>query len=399
MWKLDVLEKATYLSFFKQIQSILSRIDSKKKIAIWGASVRGIITGIVLEECGITQFEFIDNDIEKQGDNLSGHQIVSFESVDKSTIILLSMENQLSVKEQLNMYGWKEGVDFYCLVSSDVDCLLHEMKKTKENVVLVLGASCMHVVPVKERQEDDFSEMLQSTLEEPAKLLGLTCLGMKLMFYIFRLEVCMNKNMRKLVMLVSWETLTSFHHLLPRTQKPQLVKMLAEYAKECEAENIYDELKEEYELAIQRAENYVLENQYAIKYIEEGQKEKEALYEYLNRGLMEPLDIQCEEMKYLSKILELACTQKINVSLIIEPINLSMCRTLYGDRFEQIYHEKCNTLKMLAQHYNALFFDASNLLEGEELLSIYTANEALLFEGRKSFVSFVSEKINQMEIR
>ena len=66
MWLLDYIEKQVYKSFKEQLSQVL--IDSgNRKIAIWGAGVRGIIAGIVLNELGVKDFVYIDSDREKQG--------------------------------------------------------------------------------------------------------------------------------------------------------------------------------------------------------------------------------------------------------------------------------------------------------------------------------------------
>lgn len=51
MWALNTIEKSTYLSFVGQLKIALDKANNKK-IAIWGASVRGIIAGMILEDLG-----------------------------------------------------------------------------------------------------------------------------------------------------------------------------------------------------------------------------------------------------------------------------------------------------------------------------------------------------------
>ncbi len=379
MWDLDVIEKSTYISFEHQIKQIISQLCGRK-VAVWGASIRGMIAGVVLEECGISTFEYIDSDIEKQGNLLSGHVIIPFNPNDRTVTILISMENQSSVKKVLEESGWEENEDFFCLVSSDVDELMVQIKTLKNYRHLLLGASCLHAVPLEERKENDLSEMIRDRSKESFKILGLSCMGMKVMYYLLILESMINHQIYSLGIIVSWETLTSFHHLLPRTQKPALVKRILEYAEECSFFSLYESLLEEYKIAKERVEDYILEKRYSINTMKENNKS--TLKDYLDKGLMEPLDMNCEEIQYLIKILDFAIKKGIDTTIIVEPIDMKLCRSLYGKQFDERYMNKCRAVENLAKKYRAHFINASDILSGESIVSKHTANEAFYFEGR-----------------
>lgn len=392
MWEIDVVEKSTYFSFKYQIELFMKQLVHSK-IAIWGASVRGIIAGIILEDFGIKEFIFYDNDVDKQGKNLSGHLITSFHPKDKSETILLSMENQKSVKQQLEECGWQENQNFFCLLSSDIENLMEEITSLKNCKYLLFGASCLHAVPIMEREEDDLAEMIKKQCANPIKVLGLSCISMKIFYYLFMLEIKLNKKLSNMVLLINWDIITSFHHLLPRTQKPFLIKRLAEYAEERKEIELSEKLYEEYRIAKERAEDYKFENQHAISLIKDKREVSELPEDYLSQNLMEPLDLTCEEIQYLIMILELAKDIDIDVTLIIEPLNEEMCKEIYGDAFDKLYQRKCELLKDLSAKYGIKCIDASSLLSSEMILSRYSANEAFFSTGRKKFAEYIIKNI------
>lgn len=49
MWLLKCVENGIYQQFKEQLQNAVLKI-SGRKIAVWGAGVRGILTGMILQE-------------------------------------------------------------------------------------------------------------------------------------------------------------------------------------------------------------------------------------------------------------------------------------------------------------------------------------------------------------
>ncbi|WP_143524566.1 hypothetical protein [Roseburia sp. 499] len=396
MWALNTIEKSTYLSFERQLKIVLNKA-SNKKIAIWGASVRGIIAGMILEDLGENEFIYIDNDRKKQGQSLSGHVIMSFEKIDiESTYIVISMEYQDEVRNLLFDLSFKEKEDFFSLVSSDYNDLMNELKQKYDNEVLVVGASILHTLPIDDRNSEDLSEMIKRKYQKAIKILGMTCLGMRNMYYLIRTEMYQNPNLRNLIIIVSWETLTSFHHILPRTQKPELIKKLKEYVLELGDIQTEKELCIGYDIAKERSIDYNLENKYSPARLDSGLRHNEVLKSYLDISIAEKLDKKCEEIQYLDKIIEWAEQNNIKISLVIEPMNMILAKEVYGKGFEKIYAEKCDDLKELLMKYHVPLFDASSLLSKEEFSAVNVVNEAIYTTGRKRFAGYIIEKIKEL---
>lgn len=397
MWALNTIEKGTYLSFEKQLKLFMLKVKGKK-IAIWGASVRGIIAGMILEDMDIRDFEFIDSDKKKQGNKVSGHLIKSIDDTDlRSTYIILSMEYQDSVKRVLKDLQLLEGRDFSCLVSSDYDDLMKELKY-KNSSNLLIGASALHVLPTVDKKGEDLADIIRNKFNVDLKILGMTCLGMRNMYHLIRTEIYQNPKLKSIAMIISWETLTSFHHLLPRTQKPHLIKLLKEYVGVLGNSQFEEELELEYRLAKDRSLNYNLENEYSPNRIDNSNSHSDVLKSYLDISIMEKLDEDCEEVNYLENILKFAGENDVRVILIIEPMNIDLCIKISKDCFIETYREKCNFITNLATKYEAMCYDASALINTEDFSAVNIVNEAIYMNGRYKFAEYIVDNLRKVGI-
>lgn len=388
-----------YKTFREQIISFLKEKDEEQQVAIWGASVRGIIAGTILNELGYKEYIYIDSDITKQGKSLEGHAIIDFSQVKNSKVyIIVSMEYQSTVVDLLEKCGFVRGKKFGSLKAFSDKALVDKVNSKKDNIILVLGASSIHIVPMKDVQQEDLSEILEMRYGEKIKVLGSSCLGMRNMYYLLCVEIMQNIKLKQVVILLSWETLTSFHHKLPRTQKPELLRLLSDYVRENGENALADTLEQECKVALDRSTDYEFENQHSPKRLDNEYDEKfhvDLLKEYFDMSIMQPLDVNCEEIQYLIKIMKLTERKDIKCKLIIEPVNIELCRILGGERFNKIYSEKCRGIKMLAEQHSALFWDASSLLKTDAFSSINVVNEAIYSEGRRIFSEYIYSVIEE----
>ena len=119
MWNLKTIEKTLYQSFQEQISAALGYAGNKE-IAVWGAGVRGLMAGMILEDLGREKFIYIDNDVSRQGKSLSGHSIKSFAEINMQDIfVIISMEIHSEVTDGLIKLGFVENIDFSILSLDD----------------------------------------------------------------------------------------------------------------------------------------------------------------------------------------------------------------------------------------------------------------------------------------
>ena len=392
-WRQRTIEKITYISYQSQIKALLNHAKYKK-IAIWGAGVRGILTGIILEDLRVKDFIFIDSDVKRQGSRLNGHLIEPFAKVNiNEYYIILSMEYQDSTKNKLLELGLKEGRDFVGLYSYSYDEMINELKQNLHNATLIVGSSNIHIMPLEERMQEDLAEIIKKKYSNCIKILGSTCLGMRNMYYLIRTEMYRNPNLKNVVILVNWETLTSYHDDLPRTQKPQLIKSLQEYVHCLGGEQLAMELAKEWELAIEKAEDYGLENAYSPSRLDSNKESSEALKKYLQLSVMEDLCFDCGEILFLTKILKELSKESVNVDLVIEPMNMELGKELCGDDFEKVCGQKYAFIENLAKEYGVSCYNATDLLDSKQYVAINMVSEALYSEGRNKFADYIIQII------
>lgn len=390
MWKLSTVCNITYRDFQVQIQDALKK-NSRRRLAIWGAGVRGMLAGILLESAGIKDFCFIDSAIDRIGTRISGHEVKAFEKLDKEDLyILVSMEYQEVVIEKLKRQGLKEYIDYYCLKSEIDDFFIEKLKSNWDTDILVLGTSYCFNLPIDEIKEMSLAQILERQMDKRVKVLGMSSVGMRSFYRTFQIEFNKNPQLKKVVLLINWKDLTSYNHLLPRTQKPQLTRMMINYTEELGYSEIKEDLEEDLKLALQRSQNYKVENQYSPQNVEDNLK-NDVRIEYLKISELEKLDKQAEEYIFLEKLLADSYLKNVKTYLIIEPHNYELIIESLGKKVCTIYEEKFNFLREIAMKYKVKIVDGSRLLDKNNFVATRTVSDALRIKGRQKFAEFIED--------
>lgn len=388
MWLLDYIEKGTYMAFRKQLTHILECCRGKT-VAVWGAGVRGIVAGLVLDELGVEDYCYIDSAPEKQGKQLGGHPVVPFDAVDKTNMcFVLSMEYQCGVKELLVGNGLKEETDFFGLVSAEEDWMLDKFKRNTGSTCLVLGASVLNSIPLDEKDKMNLAESIEARLHE-SKVLGVPNLSMMLMYYLMETELFQNPSCKKVCILVDFKELTTYHCRLPRTQKPGLLRKLRTAADATGNTELKKQLETVYEKSLIKSEDYELENKYSPNRIEGERFDR--IKQYLEYSVKDAFDSDCDEIEYLSLILKSARDKEVSVTIVIQPMNAELCRELCGEAFEKSYDKKRNILCSLAKEYGAKCLDAGELLSRDHFIMVNSPNDVLRYEGRECFAKYICD--------
>lgn len=388
MWLLDYIEKGTYMAFRKQLAHILECCEGKK-VAVWGAGVRGIVAGLVLDELGVRDYCYIDSAPEKQGKQLGGHPVMAFDGVDKTnTYFVLSMEYQRGVKELLVENGLKEETDFFGLVSAEEDWMLDKLKRTADSTCLVLGASVLNNIPLDEKDTMNLAESLEVLLHN-AKVLGVPNLSMVLMYYLMETELFQNPFCKKVCILVDFKEFTTYHCKLPRTQKPELLQKLETVANAVGNTELMIQMERVYEKSFIQSEDYELENKYSPNRIEGDRFDR--IKQYLEYSVTDAFDSDCDEIEYLTRMLESARNKDVSVTIVIQPMNAELCRELCGEAFEKSYEKKRNILCYLAKEYGAKCLDAGELLSKNHFIMMNSPNDVIRYEGRECFAKYICD--------
>lgn len=396
MWKLNTFSHITYQDFQIQIHHALQG-NERQRYAIWGAGVRGMMAGMLLEKAGVTDFCFIDSAVERIGSQIAGHEVKAFDQInDTNVYIFISMEYQQEVVEKLQACGLKEERDYFCLRSQGNEFFVKQLRDCRDLDVLVLGDSCVCNIPFDEMEQMSLMQMLEKRIEGKSKILGMPSIGMRNLYRVFQIESEKNKHLKKIVLLINWRNITSYNHLLPRTQKTGLIEEMIRYTQELGYNEIESLLEDDLKTALERIGNYNLENQYSPQNVV-SDLDEDTRISYLKISDLEELDKEAEEYVYLEKLLKAAYLKKIKVYLIVEPYNYELIVDLLGECALKIYEENYRFLSELAARYEAKVADAGRLLGEEDFLATRTVGDALRMDGRKRFAEFVADTIRNEE--
>ncbi|MDD6381005.1 MAG: glycosyltransferase [Lachnospiraceae bacterium] len=109
----------------KMFKSELLIKMSHQDIYIFGAGQIGKEMKTLLSDYGIEIKAFIDNDIEKQGDDIDGVPCISLKEAEQKSIIVLSVMNSDDIKNQLEMNRYKNVV-MYTQIRKELFYILPE---------------------------------------------------------------------------------------------------------------------------------------------------------------------------------------------------------------------------------------------------------------------------------
>lgn len=384
-WLLNTAEKVLIDAFNLFIEEIVKR-NTARTIYIWGASVRGTLLGILLEQNGYLDFLYVDNDERKWGTNINGHLIISADKVKEvkgNGYIVVPVEHYAEIRLQLLSWNMVEGTDFYILKSDIYHDFCEEFFRQYNGKYLVFGESFLTCVLLDEEPKRSMTEDLYMAFgRENMKVLSIGCMGMEESYYYLQKQIALDMRPEKVWLFVNFETLSENHYRLPRVQHPNLAEMI-----QATSDGVEPDLSEYIELGRQRAQNYKLELQYSPRrtYVNEPD-EVEVQEEYTRQQLLNIISLEYEECLYLCKILAICNENVIDVSMIIVPVNYQRATELLGKDFEEVYKRNIDTLSYLGLEYNSKFWDMSELLEKQFFESRVTLQDGIKRGGRKKII-------------
>jgi len=393
MWRQQTTTKKIWNIFYNIIDSYME-VLKQKDVYIWGGGVRGILCGMILESRGLRNFKYIDSSPQKQGKKLSNYEIIAYSGeCKKNGFIIVSIEYYDEVVTFLHKEGFANGINmcfFELCVEKDYILKLGSVFPAG---ILIMGSAVLDSIFVREVGDKSLEELLECKNRIPmVKCIGGTCCEMRLFYDVFCLETEANISLRQLILLVSLDTMTSYHHLLPRAQRPDYFAEMAKLA-DKNASIYREQLQEHCILSNNRMRDYSMEEMYTPDRNDSEKSNLERLKEYANITIMEPFDDRCEESYYLKKLSLFGAEKKIRVDIILEPVNLELCRKVLGKGFDDFYIDKINSMRRFVESSGdgVFFHDFSMLFPQEAFDSITTINSVLCSGFRNIFAKKIQE--------
>lgn len=393
-WPINTAQKELIDSFERYIdenEELLREHD----ILIWGAGVRGIVLGIVLEKRGYKKFRYIDNDERKWGKNINEHEIVGYHYINEDierVYILIPLESGEEVKRQLELEGLEERVNFEIVYVATNDLYVEEFCRNYEKKILLFSGGFTDILTLNESNSVSLKDKIWGEFgRENIKILSIACAGMCFFYQILRLLAIRGDVPKEVWLLIDFELLTDYHHLLPRAQHAELLNLLLVQLGITDAE-----FEEYIQLAKRRSVDFKMEYRYSPQRMadEYGRINMEEIQkEFLRQEFLYILNTDSEELIYLKRILEFCNERKIKVRVILQPIDYDKMVEYYDTEFEEVYRINRDKLQKLIGDFGGNYYDMSTTLAGKDFAITEGCYDAIYANGQDKIIRFLKDKI------
>lgn len=364
------------------------------RVYIFGAGVRGTIFARLLEEKGYTQFSFLDNGEEKWGMTVGGHEVLSpakaLDNID-NVYIVISIEYARQIVGQFTRDGLVSEKQFDILQPPICDNYVDEFRRDMKNEWLFLGGTALNEIEINEQNRISLKDMIYRDFGyESTRILAMNCMSMRTLYYILDGLINTGKKPEKLCLFITFESLTPFHHLLPRSQQPELLTKINEVLHRQD-----EEYREYIQLVEERTRDYSIELKYSPKRVGADSEKDDILRDYAGKLIFEPMDENGEEIIYLKKIIKLMSDMVKRNYIFILPINYQAGIRLLGEEFRYCYNEKLNSVKRIISDIDSDIgvFDASYTLDERQYEYSGALTDVYTYEGRNKIMEIVHKMV------
>ncbi len=372
----------------------------EKRLLIFGAGVRGSIFGLLLQNEGIKEFDYCDNNEIKWGGTIGSHSIISPKELQervKEYIVLISVESRELAKvmeNQLCEMGFETDRNLFSLPSEIYDKYLNEFFKPIKDHVLVMGDCRFTFVSIADDNTQTLDDILKKEFEDreiPAKVLSMHALCMRPQYYMIKEQFEIGNVPSTLILPINYETYNGTTHLLSSSQHTELMHRMYEHAGRKDYE-----LEEYIQLTKQRTENppfiFSVENENGSAVVSDKK-----LRIFLKMSYMYEPDLESEGVVYLKKTLLLARKYNVKVLAFAPPLNYMSGKEYWGDAFISTYQKGLEVFKQIVLEYGGAFLDQSFLLTEDGFYSKYDKNELANYEGRMQMANSLMNFLKDSE--
>ena len=367
---------------------------SGKKIAVFGAGIRGTQYSLFLKRFGYRDIVFTDNNMKKVGGYINEFPIVPLNQiVDEKgqVVILISVENGTDICQQLKKLGFEEDREFFYIENHLYDEYVKRFMDRRKTQAILMGDCGITDLAVKDEDRENLGEMItRDSGENAVKVLAIHAMGMRAYYTIFKSHCENIYKPRNVILMTNMEVFTGKQHLLPRSQHAALIKKICD----C-VQNRNAELEEYVKVTNERFTNfkndYFTSSDNALKDMGKGTNEKIII----KMNYMFRMDMDNECMIYLKKFIQYCKAQDIKLLLFIPPANYEYAEKLWGDLFREKYDRNVKVVLDIAKENGVPVKDFSYRLLAEKFADICTIDETLNQDGRKIIARELVEEMRK----
>ena len=378
---------------FCEIVDATSILRQDKQIVIFGAGIMGMQFAYTLQQLGINNFIFCDNDSQKWGVRLVGTTInnpMLLQNGD-NYFVYLAMENYEECATQLEEMGFEMGIDWVNLTNCSERKLLDSFEKNDDAHVLILGDCTVSTVSVQEKYKVSIGEILRKTGD--TKVLALNGLYMRSYYNILRLCKYRMKYFQEVYVLLNVDIMGNRYFLYPKNQHGRVMKELYKKSKKTDDKEMQDFLQviEEREKGTSILD---LSSPNRYKHLSEKEVENQRRV-HMKLNFLYHISENTESMEYLHHILDFCRNVGIKITFVIMAINYERGEEYFGDEFRTRYGEIITVLQRHIINGKGSILDLSYLLPQGDFICLRSTNEGILEHGRKLIAEKFVERMKK----
>lgn len=393
-WPVTTLCKFDYDALRKCVEAN-EEVLRQKQIVIFGAGIRGTSFSLLLQKFGFSDMVFTDNNKEKIGGNINDFPIIPYEEVEtdkEHLVVIISVENGFSIKEQLEKSGFIENVNYFYVENHLYDIYMDKFNNNRAIDTLVIGDCALTDISKGDKDYTNLEEMLEQKLgEDKTKVLAIHGMALRSFYHILCAHLQFISIPKTVVIMTNPVTIGK-HHLLPRAQHADLIQVISNAVN-----NQDSELKDYVGVTRERFNNLKMDfftsSQSVLNKMSKDKNDKIVI----RLNYMYELKEDNECLVYMKKIVDLCRQKNTNLLFFIPPVNYMYAEELYGDLFSEKYQAIVSRIKMSAEATEIL--DLSYSLTDIQFADIHTITENMNYEGRQIVADELVKKIHLMEVR
>jgi hypothetical protein len=383
-WPVTSENAVVYNCFLEKIERIKTHLQGKR-IAVFGAGIRGCCLAKILGDNGYRNIVFVDNNPEKQGNRINSCDIISFELAlrEPEQIFLVAPENAQKICAQLTTAGLKENVDWFSFSVSAYRQYLAEYQRPLQDYFLVMGDCAFTHIALEDENFDSLGTMIRNKAGAGrCKVLDMHGMGQQAYYHIARSLLERREKPDKFLLLLMIETMAPKVPIMPRTQHPELIRALADTSP-----NPNPEFVAYAELAQDRFDRFQLEA--FASFDDKTSQKSEKLYMQVN--YLFRYRETAEGVVYLKKTIRMMNREDIPVILYVPPVNYWQGESLFGSNFKASYETNFKKLYASLDQEGLQYevIDASYLLTLDDFAAPNTIDETCRYSGRQKIMQYL----------
>lgn len=361
---------------------------SRKGVIIFGGGIRGTEFSLFMKWHSYSQIAFTDNNEDKVGGFIDEFPIISpQEAINRcrknEAIILISVESSAAIEEQLEQQGLQRDVDFFTADNRMYEQYVSEFQRPYSGDYLVMGDCQFTTISVHDQDKRNLAEMLTDEMgADRLKILAMHGMGLRSHYHIMKVLLQREKAPGVCAVMINFDTLNGYQHLLPRSQHEELLRAIYQLGPAAEFEEYLHEVHK-------RSGN--LRAEFSVS----GGSKNTLLKarNYFQFNYLYDLDIHTEGLIYLRRIFETLQNGSTKIVPFLPPVNFEYAAEIFGDQFKERYERNTAKITDLLREYDLELLDLSFALHANQFAEKFTPDETTNELGRRSVTKLLMQRM------